>query len=71
MVFDKSFKRNIFSPIFENDHMIKIMDNVGLAMIVAHELLCGEESPWFAYLDTMPATFSTPLFYTLEELEVI
>uniref|UniRef100_A0A915ELW8 protein-histidine N-methyltransferase n=1 Tax=Ditylenchus dipsaci TaxID=166011 RepID=A0A915ELW8_9BILA len=57
--------------IFENDEMIKAMDNVGLVMVLAHEILIGEQSSWSAYLNILPNSFTTPLFYTLEQLQTL
>lgn len=45
------------------------MDNVALALMLICELLKGEQSRWHPYLAVLPETFSTPLFYTEEEME--
>jgi len=57
------------SAILENDQMLKSMDNVALVMVLAHEVLRGEKSPWRPYIQLLPSRFTTPLFYSLEQLQ--
>jgi len=58
-----------YSAILENDQMLKSMDNVALVMVLAHEVLRGEKSPWHPYIQLLPSRFTTPLFYSLEQLQ--
>lgn len=50
--------------------MLKAMDNVALVMVVAHEVLKDESSQWAPYLNILPNNFTTPIFYSLEQLQV-
>ncbi|KAI1730636.1 clathrin adaptor complex small chain domain-containing protein [Ditylenchus destructor] len=59
------------SAIFENDEMLKAMDNVALVMVVAHEVLKDESSQWAPYLSILPNNFTTPIFYSLEQLQAL
>lgn len=54
----------------ENDEIIRLMDNIGLVMILAHEILLEDKSQWNAYLNLLPASYTTPLFYSIEQLKV-
>ena len=62
--------RTVFEEILDNDEVLRTMENVALAIMVAHEVLRGEESDWAPYLDILPPTFQTPLFYSIEQLQV-
>jgi len=44
---------------------------VALALRVARERAAGAASPWRAYLDALPPTYDTPLFWTVAELAVL
>lgn len=59
----------LFRAIIDGDEMTRVMGNVALVMILAHEVL-KEESAWGAYIQMLPETFTTPMFYTPEELRV-
>lgn len=61
----------VFLQMFEHDRMVQGMDNVALALMLVCELLKGDESRWAPYLNVLPATFSTPLFFTEEEMELL
>ncbi|EFX00522.1 set domain containing protein [Grosmannia clavigera kw1407] len=39
-----------------------------LILIMIFEFLRGDKSPWKSYLDVLPATFDTPMFWTENEL---
>lgn len=54
----------------ENDEIIRLMDNVGLAMILAYEKLLGEGSQWNEYLNLLPVRYTTPIYYNIEQLQV-
>ncbi|KAL3072447.1 hypothetical protein niasHS_017421 [Heterodera schachtii] len=53
------------------DKLLQSMENVALAICVAHEVLRGSESQWAAYFTTLPSTFPTPLFYSEEQLTAL
>uniref|UniRef100_A0A914VA21 protein-histidine N-methyltransferase n=1 Tax=Plectus sambesii TaxID=2011161 RepID=A0A914VA21_9BILA len=69
LTWDDARKSTMLAMLFDQDPIVRGMDNVVLALMLICELLKGEESRWQAYLAVMPETFSTPLFYTEEELE--
>ncbi|KAH7717357.1 Protein SET-27 [Aphelenchoides avenae] len=56
--------------IIDGDEMTRVMGNVALVMILAHETL-KEESAWGPYIQMLPDTFPTPLFYSPEELQAL
>lgn len=53
--------------ILDDDALLRGMENVSLAMIIAHEVLRGSDSQWAPYFDILPSTFQTPIFYTEQQ----
>uniref|UniRef100_A0A914S0T4 Uncharacterized protein n=1 Tax=Parascaris equorum TaxID=6256 RepID=A0A914S0T4_PAREQ len=47
--------------------IVKTMDNVALALMVCCQKL-SPDSSWLPYLDALPQTFSTPLYFSALEL---
>lgn len=56
--------------MLENDELLKTMDNVALVILLAHEILKGEDSFWKPYFDLLPNKIKTVLFYSLEDFKV-
>lgn len=46
------------------------MDNVSLVILLAHEILKGDDSFWKPYFDLLPNKINTVLFYSLEQFQV-
>uniref|UniRef100_A0A914HF26 protein-histidine N-methyltransferase n=1 Tax=Globodera rostochiensis TaxID=31243 RepID=A0A914HF26_GLORO len=70
---DIAFAANVDSlkKILVEDELIQSMENVALAMSVAHEVLRGSESEWAPYFNMLPSTFFTPIFYTEEQFQAL
>ncbi|KAL1433540.1 hypothetical protein MTO96_012375 [Rhipicephalus appendiculatus] len=47
------------------------MSNVALAMFLILEFCAGESSFWHPYISTLPASFNTVLYFSVEELELL
>lgn len=56
------------SPLIEGDNILKAMQNACLVIHVYCEKL-KEDSFWKPYLDILPNTYSTTLYFSLEELQ--
>jgi len=57
-------------PVIAEDKILQVMPSVVLAL----HLLCerrAESSPWKPYLDIMPDTYTTPLYFTPDELKLL
>lgn len=61
-------KESALLPVLEKDPMLQKMPNVLMAIYLLTELT-EHESFWKPYLSVLPATFSTILYFSLEELE--
>ncbi len=60
-----------FRHLLEKDVIASQMDNVALALFLAGQMLRSDPpSTWRPYLDVLPRSFSTPLYYTEEQLQV-
>lgn len=57
-----------FSHILMKDQILNNMPNVALAMYLLY-LKFKQDPFWKAYFDILPATYSTVLYFSLEELE--
>lgn len=54
----------------ESDHLLQTMPNVALAV----HLVCEQFNPdsfWRPYIDVLPETFATPLYYNVEEIKLL
>ncbi len=70
--FSRRIHRLLFlSQAMAKDPILQGMDNVALALCLACEYLLGKKSKWFAYIRMLPATFNTPLFFRLDEMELL
>ncbi|CAB3976636.1 histone-lysine N-methyltransferase setd3 [Paramuricea clavata] len=56
--------------IIETDKLLRVMPNVVLALKLLNESH-EEDSFWKPYIDILPRKFSTPLFFTQEELSAL
>ncbi|GMS89083.1 hypothetical protein PENTCL1PPCAC_11258 [Pristionchus entomophagus] len=54
--------------LFLHDPMLAKMDNVGLALGVC-ALQLKEDSSWAPYINILPSSFDTPLFFSLQQFE--
>ena len=68
---DYAEHNKVLKSILDNDEMIRAMDNVGLVIILAFEILSGDESQWKPYLDLLPTSYTTPIFYNIEQLQTL
>lgn len=64
---DIAKKSAVLKKAFERDPIVQGMDNVGLALYLSCQRL-STDSKWTPYLDVLPSQFTTPLFYTEDEL---
>jgi histone-lysine N-methyltransferase SETD3 len=65
---DYAQRNETLKAILENDEMTRVMGNVGLVIILAYEIL-SENTMWRPYLNVLPSTFTTPIFYSPEDLQ--
>ncbi|CAI4231255.1 unnamed protein product [Auanema sp. JU1783] len=65
--YDLVKKSSMLKKAVELDPILKSMDNVALALFLSGHRL-RSDSKWIAYLDMLPTSFSTPLYYSEEEL---
>lgn len=54
--------------LFDKDQILKNMPNVGLAIFLLYEKF-KKESFWRPYMNILPTTYSTILYFSVEELE--
>eukprot|EP00041_Stephanoeca_diplocostata_P029746 m.886023 g.886023 ORF g.886023 m.886023 type:complete len:553 (+) comp23623_c1_seq8:168-1826(+) len=64
-------ERSRIADIMKTDKLVSGMQNVALALHLLSELGQGDKSFWAPYISTLPATYSTPLYYSMEELKVL
>ncbi|XP_052768808.1 actin-histidine N-methyltransferase-like [Mya arenaria] len=70
MMTPKSAQDSCLGPFIEEDKILQVMPSVVLAL----HLLCERRtdgSPWKPYLDILPDTYSTPLYFTPEEIKTL
>uniref|UniRef100_A0A914BUN5 protein-histidine N-methyltransferase n=2 Tax=Acrobeloides nanus TaxID=290746 RepID=A0A914BUN5_9BILA len=60
--------RNAIFYILGTDQVVRSVDHVGLALILANEML-KPASKWKEYLSILPPSYSTPLFFSKEQLQ--
>lgn len=54
---------------FERDIIVQSMTNVALALMLCAQRLIPDSS-WQPYLNVLPRSFDTPLYFSVEELQV-
>lgn len=64
-------KKSKLGPLLRDDPIMKSMSNVALAMFLILEFCAGESSFWHPYISTLPASFNTVLYFSIEELELL
>lgn len=64
-------KKSKLGPLLRDDPIMKSMSNVALAMFLILEFCAGESSFWHPYISTLPASFNTVLYFSVEELELL
>ncbi|XP_065309633.1 actin-histidine N-methyltransferase [Dermacentor albipictus] len=64
-------KKSKLGPLLRDDPIMKSMSNVSLAMFLILEFCAGESSFWHPYISTLPASFNTVLYFSVEELELL
>ncbi|KAK3599000.1 hypothetical protein CHS0354_007455 [Potamilus streckersoni] len=65
-----SAQSTVLSQLILEDKILQVMPSVALAL----HLLCekrSQDSPWKPYIDTLPEEYSTPLYFTVEDLEYL
>uniref|UniRef100_A0A915HHU5 protein-histidine N-methyltransferase n=1 Tax=Romanomermis culicivorax TaxID=13658 RepID=A0A915HHU5_ROMCU len=55
----------------EKDPILKAMPNVILSISILNEKLKAGESKWKAYIDFLPKHYTTPLYFTISEMEFL
>lgn len=55
----------------DEDGALKLDNWSSLILVMIYEFLRGPESGWAPYLDVLPETFNTPMFWSDEELEAL
>ncbi|XGW18065.1 hypothetical protein V3C99_002568 [Haemonchus contortus] len=67
---DLARKSAILKKVFESEVIVQNMANVGLALFIcAHKV--KTDSKWAPYLNVLPSFYTTPLFYTEDELQLL
>ncbi|KAK6048629.1 hypothetical protein COOONC_13866, partial [Cooperia oncophora] len=67
---DLARKSAILKKLFESEVIVQNMANVGLALFIsAHRV--KSDSKWAPYLNVLPSSYTTPLFYSEEELQLL
>lgn len=64
-------KKSKLGPLLRDDPIMMSMSNVALAMFLILEFCAGESSFWHPYISTLPASFNTVLYFSVEELELL
>ncbi|CAI5445780.1 unnamed protein product [Caenorhabditis angaria] len=65
---DLARKSSILKKAFERDPIVGNMGNVGLALFVAAQWINQEKSKWHPYISVLPTHFTTPIFYSEQQL---
>ncbi|VDM56173.1 unnamed protein product [Angiostrongylus costaricensis] len=63
-------KKSSLKNLFERDSIVRNMANVGLALFICTQRV-KSDSKWTSYLNVLPNVYTTPLFYTEEELQYL
>ncbi|VDL85792.1 unnamed protein product [Nippostrongylus brasiliensis] len=67
---DLARKSAILKKLFESEVIVQNMSNVGLALFICAQRV-KTDSKWIAYLNVLPSSYTTPLFYSEEELQLL
>uniref|UniRef100_A0A0N4ZV89 protein-histidine N-methyltransferase n=1 Tax=Parastrongyloides trichosuri TaxID=131310 RepID=A0A0N4ZV89_PARTI len=65
---DAVYENPLYKKIASNDALLSRMDNVSLVFFMCVERL-NKNSKWHEYFNILPSKFTTPINYSLEELE--
>ena len=57
--------------MIEKDPILKGMANVALSMFTLSEKLKGSESFWGPYLDILPNSYTTALYFSEQDMECL
>lgn len=60
--------RSPLGVLMEKDHILSSMQNVALAMFLLVEKFKGDSSFWKPYIDLLPKTYKTVLYFNVEEM---
>lgn len=66
MTLESAKQTSELQPIIQRP---EIIPSFGLALHVMYEKLKGKDSFWAPYLNVLPTTFSTPLYYSIEDFQ--
>ena len=58
----------LFESRGDQDHEQALDSWTALILMLMHEYMCGSGSPWMPYLNVLPETFDTPMFWSADEL---
>lgn len=61
-------KSGDFKEALEKDPILKEMPNIALALHILNEKMKGKDSPWSPYINILPLTFDSPLYFDAEDL---
>lgn len=67
MITTENAQNSVFGTLLEKDTMLKNMPNVSLAMFLLIEKFTPD-SFWKPYIDILPSSYSTVLYFTKDEL---
>ncbi|KAH3844375.1 hypothetical protein DPMN_086633 [Dreissena polymorpha] len=70
MMTSDSAQKSVLGPLINADKILQVMPSVVLAL----HLLCerrSEQSPWKPYLDILPDTYNTPLYFTPDDVKLL
>ncbi|KAG6547420.1 hypothetical protein Mapa_010868 [Marchantia paleacea] len=71
MHMDAAFDDKTFGEVYKKLSAAGASERIVLTLFVAVEKAKGENSFWFTYLSSLPETFSTPLWFNEDELDII
>nr|VZI51134.1 unnamed protein product [Spirometra erinaceieuropaei] len=60
-----------FPPVLRGDPLLCGMENVALSLSLLHELSLGEQSTWYDYLYSLPVSYSTVMYFSAEQMELL
>lgn len=69
---DEGFKQLFNRNLFDKDARISFQALVACYLMYQRHLYeCTKDSPWSAYLDTLPSSYTTPYFCAINELQCL
>ncbi|XP_066981550.1 actin-histidine N-methyltransferase [Macrobrachium rosenbergii] len=70
MLTEETAKKSYLGSLMERDPILQHMSNVSLALHVLGEYV-NPSSPWLPYLRFLPSTYSTTLYFTPQQMQML